>query len=165
VLRVGALVAGAPGGVADGARGFLAAPGAAALTGFALALATGLALAATAWARAARRRAAPRSATWGCGYPAPTARMQYTASSFAAPVLAAYRAVDGVSVVRTPARFATHAVDPVLERLVRPAWHGVRAAAGRLRPLQPGRLSLYLLYVVAAVVTVLVYLILTGRAA
>jgi NADH:ubiquinone oxidoreductase subunit 5 (subunit L)/multisubunit Na+/H+ antiporter MnhA subunit len=165
VLRVGALVAGAPAGVADGVGGFLSAPGAAALTGFALALAVGLAVAAAAWTRAARRRGAPRSATWGCGYPVPTARMQYTASSFAAPVLAAYRAVDGVRVVRTPARFATHAFDPVLERLVRPAWHGVRTAAGRLRPLQPGRLSLYLLYVVAAVVTVLLYLILAGRAA
>jgi hypothetical protein len=34
-------------------------------------------------------------------------------------------------------------------------WHGLRWAAERLRPIQQGRLPLYLLYVVATVVVLL----------
>jgi hypothetical protein len=50
----------------------------------------------------------------------------------------------------------------VLDRLVIPIWGRVQRAALRLRPIQQGRLHVYLLYVVAALVGVLVYLMATS---
>ena len=110
------------------------------------------------------RRPVARAVTWGCGYPAPTARMQYTASSFAAPLLAVFAPVAGVATTRSAAAFATHAGDPMLDRVVRPSWRRVERLAERLRPIQRGRLASYLLYVVAALLTLLLYLLFGGGA-
>lgn len=161
VLRVGGLVAGVP--LADVWSGGADAAALSA-TWFALGLAGAAAMswAMVAW-RTARRPRAP-AATWGCAFGAPTARMQYTASSFAAPLLAAYRGASGLRTDRTAVAFATHPTDPVLAGAIVPAWHGVSRAAQLLRPLQRGRLSLYLLYVVGALVATLGYLMFVGRA-
>jgi hydrogenase-4 component B len=112
--------------------------------------------------RRARRR--PRQPTWRCGYAYGEARMQYTASSFAAPLIAAYHPIAGVRVERSRSAFRSHPTDLVLEGGVRPLWHGLRWTAERLRPIQQGRLPLYLLYVVATVILLLL-LSCTGRAA
>jgi hydrogenase-4 component B len=155
VLRAGARIAGAPPGVA------LPVP-TQSLTWFALALAAALA---GAWLlRSWRGRGVPvaRADTWGCGYDGVTARMQYTASSFAQPLLAAFRPVAGIETMRTPTTLSTHAVDPVLGGVLRPAWRAVRRAAGGLRPIQRGRISAYLAYLAAALVTLLLYLLLAG---
>jgi hydrogenase-4 component B len=156
-LRVGSLVAGVAPGVV-GPEVAAAAPA----TVFTLSLAAALLAGWAVHAAFARRRPAPAVATWGCGYAGTTPRMAYTASSFAAPLLGAFRAVAGVHVTRNAVALATHPSDPVLDRVVLPAWHGVRAAAGGLRPIQRGSLQLYLLYVGAAVVTLLVYLFAAG---
>jgi hypothetical protein len=159
-LRVGSLVAGvAPDAV--GAAAVAAGPA----TVFAVGLTAALLAAWAGRAAFARRRRQTEAATWACGYAAPTPRMAYTASSFAAPLLGAFRSVAGVHTVRSATSFATHPSDPVLERVILPAWHGVRAAAMALRPVRRGTLQMYLLYVVLAVVTVLVYLFATGRGA
>ncbi len=160
-LRVGSLVAGLPSGAAGGGLQIDAAAGPA--TVFALALAVGLLAAWTLRGAFGRRQRRLEAATWGCGYARPSPRMAYTASSFAAPLLGAFRSVAGVRPDHTPTTFATHVIDPVLDRAILPAWHGVRTAATRLRPIQRGGLSQYLLYVVAAVVTVLLYLLVAGR--
>ncbi len=162
LLRVGALVAGtAPGNVwPDGVD--LAVGGA---TWFSLGLVAALGVVWLIRGRLARGPAVEYAGTWGCAYPSPTSRMQYTASSFAAPLLIAYRAVAGVRTQRSASSLATHAMDPVLDGLVVPVWRGVARAASRLRPVQRGRLSRYLLYMVAALVAVLAYLIVSGRAA
>jgi hydrogenase-4 component B len=112
--------------------------------------------------RRGRRR--PRQPTWGCGYAYGEPRMQYTASSFAAPLIAAYQPIAGVRVERSASAFRSHPTDLVLEGGVRPLWHGLQWAAERLRPIQQGRLPLYLLYVVATVILLLL-LSCTGRAA
>jgi hypothetical protein len=88
--------------------------------------------------------------------------MAYTASSFVAPLLAVFRSVAGVLSNRTRETFSTHPIDPVLERVVLPAWHGLRSAASGLRPMQRGGLQIYLLYVVATVVMLLLYLLASG---
>src|SRR6266498_4108119 len=158
-LRVGSLVA----GVAPGAVGpEVAAAGPA--TAFTLGLTAALLAAWAARGALARRQPRLEVATWACGYAAVTPRMAYTASSFAAPLLGIFQSVAGVRTARAGDAFATHPTDPVLERLIVPAWRGVRAAATGLRPIQRGGLQLYLLYVVAAVVTVLLYLLAAGRA-
>ena len=109
-----------------------------------------------------RGRSRPRAGTWSCGHAPATPRMQYTASSFASPLLLAFRGVAGVHVTRTAQEFATHTRDPVLEGVVFRASRWVRATSDRLRPIQKGRLSLYLLYIVATLVALLGWLLLTG---
>ena len=103
--------------------------------------------------RRSRRR--PRQPTWRCGYVHGEPRMQYTASSFAAPLIAAYQPVAGVRVERSAAAFRSHPTDLGLTAGVRPLWHWLRWAAERLRPIQQGRLPLYLMYVVATVILLL----------
>jgi formate hydrogenlyase subunit 3/multisubunit Na+/H+ antiporter MnhD subunit len=154
-LRVGALVAG-------GSTGGAQLPTAAA-TVFAGVLAAGVLGAWLLHRTFSRRRVPLEAATWGCGFATTTPRMAYTASSFAAPLLAPFGSFAGTRTDRTGEAFATHAFDPVLDRVMLPAWRGVRAAATRLRPIQRGRLSLYLLYVGAAVIIVLLYLFSAGK--
>jgi hydrogenase-4 component B len=110
-----------------------------------------------------RRRAVRSVETWACGYPLGTARMQYTASSFAAPLLSTFGKVSGVIEHRTADSLHTEPVDLVLDGSAIPAWHWVQRAALRLRPMQQGRLYVYLIYVMAALVVLLAYLALASR--
>jgi formate hydrogenlyase subunit 3/multisubunit Na+/H+ antiporter MnhD subunit len=136
------------------------APAAASLAGpmrIALAL---LAASAAALALASRAsRGASRSATWGCGFAAPSARMQVTAASHAR--LALESAAPGVLRPRaareTPAgpfsgagRLALDGADPGRTRLFEPAFRAAADRFARLRGLQHGRLNLQLLYTVLA---------------
>ena len=131
----------------------------------ALALLT-LALLAAAWfvrSMLLRRRLVRAGETWACGYTLGTSRMQYTASSFAAPLLSTFGRVSGVVAHRTADALHTEPVDLVLDRSAVPLWHRVRRAAMRLRPIQQGRLYAYLMYVMAALVVLLAYLALASR--
>lgn len=103
--------------------------------------------------------------TWDCGYAQPTPRMQYTASSFAQPLTSLFRPVLGTQTRLTPpvglfpARGAlvTETPDTFRERLFRPAFAALERALGRLRPLQHGRIQLYVLYVVATLVALMAW--------
>ena len=108
--------------------------------------------------RLVRRRR--ESETWGCGYAAPSPRMQYSGASFAegmhrllpgvlrAKINVPYRTelfpppVDLRANVEDP--FTRAAYEPVLDRLAR--------RFGQLRWVQRGLLHIYILYVVLAVV-------------
>jgi hydrogenase-4 component B len=158
LLRVGASVAGLNPQMGTSLIG----SDAITLTLFMVALSAAMVLAWMLRALLHRRRSDAPSDTWACGFPGQTARMQYTASSFAAPLLVAFRPVSGVQVHQSATSFVTHPIDPVLSRLLLPAWVGLRAGAGRLRPMQQGRVGLQLLYVAAALTALLVYLILAG---
>jgi len=158
-LRVGSLVAGLP----SAAAGFQADAAAGPATVFTVALALSLLVAWALYAAIGSGRRPSETATWGCGYATPTPRMAYTASSFAAPLLGVFRAVSGVRTDRTAHAFATHAIDPVLDGLLLPAWRGARTAASWLRQVRHGGLSRYLLLVGAAVVASLLYLLAAGR--
>jgi len=105
-----------------------------------------------------RRRPPVWTETWGCGYARPTPRMQYTAASFAAPLVVAFGTAAGVHVTREPGHFHTHATDVVLDRVVFPLWTTVRTWALTVRPMQQGRLWLYLLYLLGALLVLLLYL-------
>ena len=110
-----------------------------------------------------RRWTARREPTWACAYDAPTPRMQYTSSSFAAPLLSIFGPLSGVRVERSTTAMRTHASDAVLDGVALPLWRRVHRAALRLRGLQQGRLHLYLLYVMAALLVLLGYLAFGSR--
>ncbi|HET9708006.1 MAG TPA: proton-conducting transporter membrane subunit [Gemmatimonadales bacterium] len=107
-----------------------------------------------------RRRPITRRSTWGCGYALPTARMQYTASSFAAPLLALFGGLAGVRAARTAdgAAFHSHPRELVLDDALMPMWRALRAGLARLRAIQHGRLWVYLLYLIAVLLGLLLYL-------
>lgn len=89
-------------------------------------------------------RGAPRSVTWGCGYTAPTLRMQYTGSSFVAPFAALFDAwVPPLVTAHLPeglfpwkdSSFRSHYVDPIEHRLYEAMGQGeemTKAAFGRV---------------------------------
>jgi formate hydrogenlyase subunit 3/multisubunit Na+/H+ antiporter MnhD subunit len=114
--------------------------------------------------RLLRARRPVIGATWDCGYAAPTARMQYTASSFSQPLTALFapllRARREPSPSRAlfpePVSFATHVSDPG-ERLFAPLFRGVAAVARGVRVLQSGSTHLYVLYVALATLGLLAW--------
>jgi hypothetical protein len=81
--------------------------------------------------------------------------MQYTASSFSALTLHAFGAIAAPRVERTATSLTTDPGDRVLANLVRPLWGRARAAAAALRPLQQGRVTRYLQYMVLTVLFLL----------
>jgi hydrogenase-4 component B len=112
-----------------------------------------------------RGKTVTRSGTWGCGYTQPTARMQYTGSSYAASILAFFRAVAPVREEHkaiegrfpTASHYQSH-VEDVAERnssrlIVRP----VMALFDRLRWIQHGDIHLYVGYILLAIVALLLF--------
>jgi hydrogenase-4 component B len=117
-------------------------------------------------------RKVAQAVTWGCGYSSPTPRMQYTAGSFAEPLLAPFASVIQARVHRegpagyfpTKAYFEEHLGDPAGERLLIPATRRVVRALARLRVIQQGRLQLYLVYIAVTLVVLLIWQIMeAGR--
>jgi len=139
------------------------APLAAVLGALLIALALAALLART-WAR---RKAAlvTTAGTWDCGYAAPTARIQYTASSFSdgagrlfGPIArppAAPVPIDAA--LPGPTAHAEATPDPVLDRLLTPAFRRLGRLLPPLRRFQHGQLQLYILYVLAALVLLLLW--------
>ena len=112
-----------------------------------------------------RRRAvsAPRAGTWDCGYPAPSARMQYTASSFGQFLVGQFawalhprvHKPQLAGLFPPPARLDTHVEDVALRKGVVPAWRWTVRVLSQLRFLQQGNIQLYVLYVAAFAVAML----------
>jgi formate hydrogenlyase subunit 3/multisubunit Na+/H+ antiporter MnhD subunit len=110
-------------------------------------------------------RPVEKTVTWDCGYARPTARMQYTASSYAQPLTDLFRLVlrTRVRLVAPTGLFPSRAMlvtetpDVFREVLFRPAFVGIRRALDRLRILQHGRIQLYVLYVVLTLVALMVW--------
>ncbi len=92
--------------------------------------------------------------TWGCGYTAPTSRMQYTASSFAEMLVHFFRGIlrprSHVPTVRGPfpttAHFASHVPETMLDLVYIPLLQRLYAKTAPIRRMQSGHLHLYMLY-------------------
>jgi NADH:ubiquinone oxidoreductase subunit 5 (subunit L)/multisubunit Na+/H+ antiporter MnhA subunit len=133
--------------------------------------ATVLLLAALAAVLAARVRRPAAALTWDCGYAAPTARMQYTAGSFAQlatedllPAALAPRA--SVQLPRglfpAPAAWRTEDADPLLRRWYEPFVARWADRFAGLHWLQQGVLHVYLFYILAVAVAGLAWASLRG---
>lgn len=105
------------------------------------------------------------ASTWGCGYAEPSARMQYTAASFAAPVLEPFDVVfhrNAHSAGPPLEMFPSHAshdehLEDRAERTLVPAVRGLSAALSELGFLQRGRVQLYIAYVLATLIALLAW--------
>jgi hypothetical protein len=111
---------------------------------------------------------------WGCGRELQTARMQYTATSFAEPVQRVFddvlRPVQDIDVSHAvESRYFVDSVtyrssvDDGIERgLYRPVIRAVRAWGHVARKLQPGSIHRYLAYGLGALVLLLIALAVGG---
>lgn len=101
--------------------------------------------------------------TWGCGYTGPTPRMQYTSSSFAQFLVTLFgwalrptvHEPRLTSLFPQVARFESHVPEVVLDRLVLPAFLVAARMLYWLRLLQQGSVHIYLVYVFAILVLLL----------
>jgi hypothetical protein len=112
-----------------------------------------------------RGREVTSTGTWGCGYTAPTVRMQYTSSSFVqpfaelfAPLLRTRKKTPVISgYFPAESELATTTPELWREGVYRPAFLGICWGTSRLRWLQQGRVQLYVLYIALTIFVLLVY--------
>jgi hydrogenase-4 component B len=112
-----------------------------------------------------------RALTWDCGYAAPTARMQYTAGSFAGIITEWFAWIlrpqrhehRPAETFPAHANFEEHTPETVLEYVVEPAGGAVMRIANAARRLQHGRVQAYVLYLVAGLVVLGVMALMEGR--
>lgn len=110
-------------------------------------------------------RRATAAVTWDCGYAAPTARMQYTASSLARTLTAFFawamppvvHAPRRFPLFPAPAKFESHVPDTVLDRALLPSARGARWLLGFARYIQHGRMQLYLVYLGVTLIVLLAW--------
>jgi hydrogenase-4 component B len=112
-----------------------------------------------------RGRRVDTAPTWGCGYAAPSPRMQYTSRSFAQPLLTPFATLVHARVERSGpagffpagARYEEHLSDMAGERALVPASRWVVRSLSRLHVIQQGRIQLYLAYVLLTLLALLVW--------
>jgi hydrogenase-4 component B len=163
----GNVVAAATGIPASDTRAQLAivtGPLAATVTVFAVAITLALLI----WLFRARLLAARRLGSgpvWGCGYLFPSTHMQYTASSFAQPVTAQFHLfirnretlVPPAGYFPPSASYSSDSGDPWLRLLFGPTFRWFDRIVGRLNLLQHGHIHVYVLYVAATLVALLLW--------
>jgi hydrogenase-4 component B len=112
-----------------------------------------------------------RGATWDCGYAQPTARMQYTSGALAGIATGWFAwLLRPERVARRPrgllpagAHHFERVPETVLERVLAPVAGWVMRLSGAARRLQHGRLSAYILYVVAGLLALSLLVLMGGR--
>lgn len=110
-------------------------------------------------------REVTEAGTWDCGYAAPTARIQYTGSSFSQPITTFIQHLLQTRMeLREPeglfpkhASLRTDTPDVFCERLLRPVFALLGWMALKLHRLQHGRMQLYVLYVALTLLILLTW--------
>jgi hypothetical protein len=135
------------------------------LTALALVLLAMVASGALWFWRCRANRAARAAGTWDCGYARPTARMQYSGSSFSQMMVELLSwvlwprrrppRIDGV--FSTPTDFASDVPDVVLDRSLLPAFGSAEWLLGWARIFQRGPIQVYLLYVLAILILLFLF--------
>jgi hydrogenase-4 component B len=104
-----------------------------------------------------------RAVTWDCGYARPSARMQYTSSSFAGMLVDLFRSVlrprihepEIRATFPAATKFESHVDDVVLQGVLGPLWQWFRSHLGWLRVLQQGSVQRYVLYILIVLAVLL----------
>ncbi len=111
------------------------------------------------------RRRVESAPTWDCGYAEPTARMQYTASSYAQPLMRLFglagctrrEFVEPTGLFPKEASLRTHTPDPIQDGIFVPAFGAVGRLLLKFRWLQGGMIQLYVLYIALALLLLLAW--------
>jgi hydrogenase-4 component B len=127
-------------------------------------LAALLAVGAVLWLRL-RHSVVEKGATWGCGYVAPTPRMQYTSSSFAQMLVGLFgwvlrprtRKPRNLPLFPQKTAFHSEVPDTVLDEAVLPAFRFGGWLFSWSRVFQQGSIQTYLLYIFIALIALLLW--------
>ncbi|MCE5186394.1 MAG: hypothetical protein LLF76_09740 [Planctomycetaceae bacterium] len=103
--------------------------------------------------------------TWDCGYMAPTARMQYTGSSFAQPILDLFQTVlqsrskkvKIADLFPREADFHSHTPDLSSDFFYQPLFRWTSWFISKMRWLQYGVVQLYVLYIMLTLIILLLW--------
>ncbi len=120
--------------------------------------------------RRVKRNGLNRAVTWDCGYAAPTARIQYTAGSFAGIINEWFDWIlqrerhEQRPEENFPARAhqVEHTPETVLEKIVQPVAVAVLHISAVARRLQHGRVQSYLLYLLIGIAVLAVLVAMGG---
>jgi len=112
-----------------------------------------------------RRSIVEKQMTWGCGYVAPTPRMQYTSSSFAQMLVnlfgwvlrPRFYAPRGLPLFPTESSFHSRVPETVLDGAVVPVFRFSGWLFSWFRVFQQGSVQAYLLYMFIALITLLLW--------
>ena len=112
-----------------------------------------------------RGKEVSRAGTWDCGYGKPDARMQYSSSSFAQPLTGMFAGLLRTlrrwqpihELFPSEAAFSTETPDVFARDIFHPLFRGAGSALSRLAWLQHGRLQLYVMYLAATLLVLLVW--------
>lgn len=110
-------------------------------------------------------RAIGEAGTWDCGYAQPTARMQYTSSSYAQPLTWFFGTVlrtrktlvSPKGLFPSSASLHTETPDVAMEDGYRPAFSLINWLFSKLQWIQHGRLNFYVLYIALTITVLLVW--------
>jgi hypothetical protein len=114
----------------------------------------------------ARKRPSAISCTWDCGYSAPDPSMQYTASSFAAPLLGYFKRPLALhkkiekSQDLFPSqnwKFNSGVDDWILSKIFLPAFKSCDTVFSSLRWFQNGKSGQYVLYIAVTIVCLVIW--------
>jgi formate hydrogenlyase subunit 3/multisubunit Na+/H+ antiporter MnhD subunit len=103
--------------------------------------------------------------TWGCGYARPDTKMQYTASSFAQPLVDTFKMILRTKKTTEQIRklfpskgqFESSTPEVSREYLYEPIYKAVYLMLGRLRWLQQGNIQLYILYIAITLIVLIIW--------
>lgn len=106
-----------------------------------------------------------RAQTWGCGYSLPTPRMQYTASSFAEPILRIFSRVLGYGIKGDKPKgyfpkegeIVSQVREASEDFIFRPAFQFIKSLSAKLKIIQYGYTQLYLLYIFIFLLVLLIW--------
>ena len=106
-----------------------------------------------------------KAPTWGCGYAMPTSRMQYTAASFAQPLLEIFRNVLGYRVKGDKpkdispkeGKVSSRVTEAAEDLFFRPAFEFIKSLSVKLKVIQCGYTQWYLLYIFIFLLILLVW--------
>lgn len=113
-----------------------------------------------------RKTARAEGPTWGCGFARPSARMQYTGASFSMlladrllprPLRAHPKKPELRGLFPQPVEFASKCADPLQQNVYDPFFRHWADRFSRLRFLQQGKVHVYLVYIMLAVVFALAW--------
>ena len=103
--------------------------------------------------------------TWVCGYAKVTSRMQYTASSFAKPILKIFRSILFFKVETVgpkgyfPAetKLSSSVKDASQDLFFRPLFYVIKRFSRKLKWIQSGHTQIYILYILFLLVILLIW--------
>lgn len=128
-------------------------------------LLAGLAAAGGVLWRRLRHSVVDAGATWGCGYAAPTPRMQYTSSSFGQMLVGLFdwalhprtKRPAELALFPRSSRFHSEVPETVLDQAVLPTFRFAAWAFSWFRIVQQGSVQTYLLYIFATLIALLLW--------